>query len=276
MATYVAGDIQGCYDQLRRVLDKAAFTPETDRLWCVGDMVNRGPQSLQTLRFLKSLGDSLVTVLGNHDLHFLAVASGAFPGSRTHTLGGLMIAADCIELFDWVRQRPLAYTEQLPTQNGTKEILMVHAGIAPGWTFSKTLACAQEVEQVLQGTDFIPFLESMYGDEPDMWHDDLRGTDRLRAITNILSRIRFCTAEGRMNLKVKTGADTAPADSEPWFNFQRLQENQLLLFGHWAALEGRTGIDNIVALDTGCVWGRCLTLMRLEDGERISVSCSDV
>jgi bis(5'-nucleosyl)-tetraphosphatase (symmetrical) len=239
-------------------------------------MVNRGPQSLQTLRFLKSLGDSVVTVLGNHDLHFLAVASGAFAGSKSHTLGDVMMAHDCIELFDWVRQRPLAYTEQLATQHGTKQILMVHAGIAPDWTFSKALACAQEVEQVLQGTDFIPFLEGMYGDQPDRWRDDLTGINRLRVITNILSRIRFCTADGRMNMKVKTGADTAPLDYQPWFNFQQLQEDQLLVFGHWATLEGRSGIHNIVALDTGCVWGRCLTLMRLEDGERISVSCSDV
>ena len=276
MATYVAGDIQGCYDQLRRVLDKVAFTPGSDRLWCVGDMINRGPQSLQTLRFLKGLGDAVTTVLGNHDLHFLAVASGAFREAKANTLMPVMDADDCIELFDWVRSRPLAHYEHLPTKDGAKHFLMVHAGIAPSWNFGKTIACAQEVERVLQGTDFIPFLERMYGDQPDTWRDDLVGMDRLRVITNILTRIRFCTADGRMNLKIKTGISTAPANFQPWYTFQQLDVDKELLFGHWATLDGHTGIANIHALDTGCVWGRCLTLMRLEDGERISVSCSDV
>ncbi|MES2623802.1 MAG: symmetrical bis(5'-nucleosyl)-tetraphosphatase [Pseudomonadota bacterium] len=276
MATFAVGDIQGCYDQLRRLLDKAAFTPETDRLWCVGDMINRGPQSLQTLRFLKSLGTSVVAVLGNHDLHFLAVASGAFRDAKVNTMQDLMNAPDCIELFDWVRTRPLAYNEKLATQKGDKDFLMVHAGIPPNWTFEKAVACSKEVEEVLQGTDFIPFLERMYGDQPDVWDDKLTGTDRLRVITNILTRIRFCTLEGRMNLKIKTSANTAPANFQPWYNFQKLPKDRIMLFGHWATLEGHTGISNIHALDTGCVWRRCMTLMRLEDGERISVSCNDV
>jgi bis(5'-nucleosyl)-tetraphosphatase (symmetrical) len=276
VATYVAGDIQGCYDQLRRVLDKAAFTPEADRLWCVGDLINRGPQSLKTLRFLKSLGDSVTTVLGNHDLHFLAVASGAFREAKVNTLADIIHASDCIELFDWVRSQPLAHYEYLPTDSGDKHFLMVHAGIVPGWSFEQTVGYAKEVEQVLKSTDFIPFLERMYGDQPDTWRDDLKGIDRLRVITNIFTRIRFCTAEGRMNLKIKTSADTAPANFQPWYKFQQLAHDQAILFGHWATLDGHTGIGNIHALDTGCVWGRCLTLMRLEDGKRIAVSCSDV
>jgi bis(5'-nucleosyl)-tetraphosphatase (symmetrical) len=258
------------------VLDKAAFTPGTDRLWCVGDMINRGPQSLQTLRFLKSLGNSVTAVLGNHDLHFLAITSGAFTDAKANTLKHVMQADDCIELFDWVRHQPLAHYEHLPTNDGVKHFLMVHAGITPGWTFAKTIACAQEVEQVLQSTDFIPFLKHMYGDQPDMWDDKLSGIDRLRVITNILTRIRFCMADGSMNLKIKTGAHTGPENFLPWYKFQQLADDEQILFGHWATLDGHTGITNIHALDTGCVWRRCLTMMRLEDGERISVSCKDV
>jgi bis(5'-nucleosyl)-tetraphosphatase (symmetrical) len=215
-------------------------------------------------------------VLGNHDLHFLAVASGAFRDAKVNTLEDILQADDCVELFDWVRSCPLVHRETLATAQGNQDFLMVHAGIAPGWSFDQTRARAQEVEQILQGADFIPFLEQMYGDQPDTWHEQLTGIERLRIITNTLTRIRFCTPQGRMNMKIKTGPDKAPADLKPWFDFQQLAPGQQLLFGHWATLDGHTGMTNIQALDTGCVWGRCLTLLRLEDGERIAVSCADV
>src|SRR5690606_35185858 len=242
-----------------------AFVPGSDYLWSVGDYINRGPKSLETLRFLKSLGTSFTGVLGNHDLHFLAVASGANRGGKIKTLRPLLDAHDCAELFDWMRQQPMAHLQQLASPSGQYQYLMVHAGIVPGWTFSEALGYAREVEAALQGPDFMQFLEQMYGDQPDTWDRSLTGMERLRVISNILTRIRFCTAQGKLNLQVKSGLGTAPPDYQPWFAFQQLAADCKILFGHWATINGNTGRDDIIGLDTGCVWGRCMTVLRLDD-----------
>lgn len=276
MAIYAVGDIQGCHDELRRLLDLVQFSPAQDRLWCVGDMVNRGPLSLETLRYLRSLGSAFTGVLGNHDLHFLALACGAFTEGKTRSLRTLLDAPDCQELFEWVRHLPLAHREKVATSSGLTTFLMVHAGIAPGWRFKQTVKLANEVEAALQGREYRQFLGDMYGNKPDQWSDELEGSKRLRVITNVLTRIRFCTPEGRMDFTVKSEADNAPPGYVPWFTLQEPRQHKVLLFGHWAMLHGRTNRSDIVGLDTGCVWGRAMTLLRLDTGERHQVSCSHV
>jgi bis(5'-nucleosyl)-tetraphosphatase (symmetrical) len=274
VATYAVGDIQGCYDELRRLLDLVDFSPARDQLWCVGDMVNRGPRSDQTLRFLRSLGDAFTGVLGNHDLHFLAVACGAYTEGKVRTLRPLLDAPDCGELFEWVRQLPLAHYQRVPGPGGERKVLMVHAGIAPDWKFKQTVRLAHEVEAALQGEDYREFLRQMYGNKPSRWDEDLEGMARLRVITNVLTRIRFCTASGNLDFDTKSGPDAAPDGYEPWFHFQEQRPDKLLVFGHWAMLNGRTERSDIVGLDTGCVWGRAMTLLRLEDEQRFQVSCA--
>jgi bis(5'-nucleosyl)-tetraphosphatase (symmetrical) len=276
MAIYAVGDIQGCHDELRRLLDLVKFSPDRDRLWCVGDMVNRGPQSLEALRFLRSLGSAYTGVLGNHDLHFLALSCGAFTEGKTRSLRALLDAPDCQELFEWVRSLPLAHREKVDTDTGLTTFLMVHAGIAPGWKFKQAVKLASEVEAALRGPDYKQFLTDMYGNKPDQWSDDLTGSKRLRVITNVLTRIRFCTPEGRMDFAVKTEAETAPPGHVPWFTLQEPRAHKVLLFGHWAMLDGKTNRSDIIGLDTGCVWGRAMTLLRLDTGERHQVSCSHV
>jgi bis(5'-nucleosyl)-tetraphosphatase (symmetrical) len=273
MAIYVVGDIQGCYDPLRRLLDTIRFDPAQDRLWSVGDLVNRGPQSLATLRFLKSLGGAFTSVLGNHDLHLLALNSGAFTQTKKSTLQELLNAPDCGELCEWLRHFPLAYKEETLALGGVKKVLLVHAGLAPGWTFREAQKAAREVEAELHGANYKDYLSAMYGDKPDCWDNSLKGMARLRVITNILTRIRFCTPAGRLDLQAKEGLDTAPAGMRPWYEFVNIKPNRLLLFGHWAALNGQTGIANVQGVDTGCVWGRCLTALRLDTGERLAVNC---
>lgn len=275
MAIYVVGDIQGCYDPLRHLLDKAGFDPSRDRLWCVGDFINRGPKSLETLRFLKSLGETFTGVLGNHDLHFLAAWCGAYKEGKFQSLQALLKAPDCEELAEWLRGLPLAHRASVASTAGTTDVLMVHAGIAPGWSFAQAVARAGEIEAALRQPDYRAFLKAMYGDEPDTFTDALRGMDRLRVITNVLTRLRFCTPDGKLDMKNKDEADTAAPGYRPWFEFQSLQPAQIILFGHWAMLDGRTGRSNIIGLDTGCVWGRALTLLRLDDGRKFSVSCGE-
>ena len=270
MAIYAVGDIQGCYKPLRKLLRKIGFKPGSDRLWCVGDLINRGPKSLETLRLLRDMDDSLVTVLGNHDLHFLAVHEGCAPMRRKDRLRELLAAPDCGELADWLRGKPLAHGETIDTESGPRRFLMVHAGMAPDWSIGKTLALAAEVETALGGKPR-KFLSHMYGDEPSLWDDDLCKQRRLRVITNYLTRIRFCDSHGRLRLDLKEGIDTAPPGYKPWFRWQRPEEDTDIVFGHWAAIEGVTGVDRVHALDTGCVWGGKLTAMRLEDGRRFSV-----
>ncbi|MEP3350720.1 MAG: symmetrical bis(5'-nucleosyl)-tetraphosphatase [Marinomonas sp.] len=269
MATYAIGDIQGCLPQLVQLLEQINYQAEEDRLWFAGDLINRGPASLETLRFIKSLGDSAKVVLGNHDLHLLAVAHGHGDLKRKDTLAEVLMASDRDELMNWLRNQPLChYDPQLNT-------IMTHAGIPPCWNLDKTLSLAAEVEEKLKSDTVDDFFAAMYGNTPRKWSDDLTGMDRLRAITNYLTRMRFCDENSKLDLKSKEGINTAVKGYAPWFNYPtQLPENCHIVFGHWAAIEGITHQDNIHALDTGCVWGGSLTALRLEDRQRFSTSCS--
>ncbi len=271
MTVYAIGDIQGCYKPLMKLLKKVKFTAGSDELWCVGDLINRGPKSLDTLRFLSDIDDSVEVVLGNHDLHYLAIYYECAPARSKDTLQSLLDAPDGYELSEWLRSKPLAHHDSLETSFGIQKYLMVHAGIAPQWSLQKTLDCAAEVELVLHSKKFRKFLKKMYGDQPDCWSNDLQGWKRLRVITNYLTRLRFCAADGKMNLNIKQGLAYAPAGYQPWFEYERITPKTNILFGHWAALEGFTGKEHVHALDTGYVWGRELTMMRLEDHKLFSV-----
>ena len=272
MSTYVVGDIQGCYQALNRLLDKIGFAPGTDQLWCVGDLVNRGPDSLKTLRFLHRLGDDVRVVLGNHDLHFIAVFESCAGARSSDSLRKLLNAPDCQQLSDWLRQQPLALHDCLPTESGLENFLMVHAGVAPRWSLQKTLNLAAEVELALQGRGRHEYLRNMYGNEPIRWYDKLEGPARLRTITNYLTRLRFCDDIGSLRLDIKEGLCAAPVGFRPWFDYEKITPQATILFGHWAALEGYTGKSHVYALDTGCVWGRRLTALRLEDKRLYSVA----
>lgn len=265
MSTYVVGDIQGCYKSLRDLLKKIHFSANTDSLWCVGDLINRGPQSLDTLRLLQDMDHATRIVLGNHDLHFLAIHYGCAPSGSKDSLGALLNASDAPELAHWLRHKPLVHFDCLDTDQGLQHFLMMHAGIAPAWSLQQTLEHAAEVEVCLQGDDFEAFLKHMYGDTPNRWHDKLQGLDRLRVITNYLTRVRLCDDIGTLNLKHKSGLAGISKPFKAWFEFEKLSPAINLVFGHWASLEGYTGKSHVYALDTGCVWGRQLTAMRLED-----------
>ena len=268
MATYAVGDVQGCLDPLKRVLDQVRFDPGTDRLWLVGDLVNRGPDSLGTLRFVRELGPAAVAVLGNHDLHLLAVALTERAPRRKDTLEPILMAPDREPLLDWLRRLPLVHHDpQL-------DAVMVHAGIPFTFSLDDALARSREVEAVIGGPEPGAFFDHMYGNEPAKWDPALTGVDRLRVIVNFFTRMRFIDQEGRLDLATKEGVEEAPGGFFPWF--ERLHpdfERRHIVFGHWAALEGRGTPANCLALDTGCCWGRCLTLMRLEDGQRFSTDC---
>jgi bis(5'-nucleosyl)-tetraphosphatase (symmetrical) len=276
MATYVVGDIQGCFEPLQRLLANVAFSPSRDQLWSVGDMVNRGPQSLETLLFLEQLGAAFTGVLGNHDLHFLALASKVNALGKAKSLRPLLDSPACSRLFEWVRQLPLAHRQRVQTDQGPRQVLMVHAGIAPDWSFSSAVEFAAEVSAALRESSYVELLRGMYGDEPHRWDPALQGIERLRVITNVLTRLRFCTTTGDMNMTDKGEADTAPPGYRPWFDYHYPAGDELLLFGHWATLEGLTNRSNILGLDTGCVWGRCMTLLHLEKLERVTVSCQEM
>lgn len=271
MTTYAIGDIQGCYKPLIKLLTSINFNPATDKLWCVGDLINRGPKSLDTLRYLRDIDDAVEIVLGNHDLHFLAIFYGCAPVRNKDTLDKLLSAPDVEELSNWLRHKPLAHFDTIETSMGLQDYLMIHAGIAPQWSLQKTLDYAAEVELALQGEEFLKFLRKMYGDQPDRWDNTLTGMKRLRVITNYLTRVRFCSAEGTMDLNIKEGLAYAPEGYQPWFEYESVSRKTNILFGHWAALEGITGKERVYALDTGCVWGRELTLMRLDDKKLFSV-----
>jgi len=267
VTTFVVGDIQGCLGALHCVLEKAGFQAGRDRLWCAGDLVNRGPDSLGTLRFLYSMRADLVTVLGNHDLHLLAVAAGVARLSRGDNLQPILEAADRDLLLDWLRQQPLLHRDQGAT--------LVHAGILPNWSVAKATTLASEVETALRGPDYREFLAAMYGNEPALWHDSLTGPRRLRLITNILTRMRFCRADGSLDLRSKGPRPDPDSDARAWFShWPRLPDGERILFGHWAALEGRSDRDDIVALDTGCVWGGALSLYALDTGRWTRCDCA--
>jgi len=261
MATYAIGDIQGCFDELQALLQLVEFSYD-DTLWIAGDLVNRGPKSLETLRYLKSLGDQALCVLGNHDLHLLAVYFGSSPRKRSDTLNSILDAPDCEELLSWLRKQKLLVLDS------TNQFVMTHAGIPPCWSIKKTKKRAKEIEKVLDSTLAKEFFDHMYGNQPDTWSADLEGWERLRLITNYLTRMRFCSAEGKLDFSAKGTLDSQPDGYRPWFELPRkdISENNIrILFGHWAALEGVTTGENIYALDTGCVWGNKLTALRLDD-----------
>lgn len=269
MTLYAVGDVQGCLAPLQCLLKQADFSPSRDQLWLAGDLVNRGPQSLETLRFVRDLGSSGTAVLGNHDLHLLAVAHNVERLKKSDTLTPILEAADRADLIDWLRQQKLVHHD--PERNLT----MVHAGIPPQWTVKKALKRAQEVESVLQNdTELLPYLDGMYGNYPAKWDKELQGIERLRLITNYFTRMRFCKADGTLELQSKEGLDQAPQGFAPWFSHpERKTRGQTLIFGHWAALEGQCTEPDVHALDTGCVWGNALTLMNMTTGERLSCSC---
>ncbi|MDD0973406.1 symmetrical bis(5'-nucleosyl)-tetraphosphatase [Pseudomonas fontis] len=271
MATYAVGDLQGCLQPLKCLLERVNFNPAVDRLWLVGDLVNRGPESLETLRFLYAMRESLVCVLGNHDLHLLATWHNVERLKKNDTLREILDAPDAGELLDWLRRLKLLHYDE---QRG---IALVHAGIPPQWTLGKALELAGEVEQVLRDDNrFKPYLDGMYGNEPSKWHKDLQGVSRLRVITNYFTRMRFCTADGKLDLKGKEGADTAPPGYKPWFAHKdRRSRHVKIIFGHWAALEGKCKVPGVIALDTGCVWGGAMTLYNVDSGEFHRCECTD-
>ena len=270
MAVYAVGDIQGCLQPLKCLLREVNFEPGKDVLWSVGDVVNRGPKCLKTLRFLYEMRDSLVMVLGNHDLHLLAVAYGTRKPSRSDTLDKILKAPDRDELLHWLRHRPLVHHEYDHT--------LVHAGIPPQWSVAEALARAREVEDALRGEACLDFLSNMYGNEPALWSDDLQGMERLRVITNYLTRMRYCTKKGLLDLQSK-GPEPNPAGDKKvsaWFSHKkRKTANDRIVFGHWASLEGRTDSPLAIGVDTGCVWGGALSFYRLDDGARFSCRCKD-
>lgn len=259
MATYAIGDVQGCYDSLMALLKKIDYDEQKDTLWFSGDLVNRGPKSLQTLRFIKGLGDKAVSVLGNHDLHLLALYYSNGNKKKSDTLEDILNASDCEELMDWLRHQPLVHRDK------SLNALMVHAGIPPNWSAKKARKRSKEVEEFIQSPDFKDFFDSMYGNNPDRWNKSLQGIDRLRIIVNYFTRMRFCTQNGQLDLLTKEGLDKEPQGFSPWFELNRKAKETRIFFGHWAALEGKADEKNVFALDTGCVWGSQLSAIRLED-----------
>lgn len=268
MTTYAVGDIQGCFDQLDDLLALIEFDPQEDILWVAGDLVNRGPDSLETLRFLKSLGDRCVAVLGNHDLHLLAVATGSVRNRNQDTLLPILNAPDRDELLEWLRHRPLVH--HCPDSNYT----MVHAGIPPIWSLKVALNRSAEVEALLRSDQYRDLLKNMYGDEPVYWNKNLKGWPRLRVIINYLTRMRFCREDGTLDLDQKSSPENAPKGFMPWYQHaNRKCAGQNIIFGHWAALEGKVSEPDVHALDTGCVWGGQLTALNLETQELTSLQC---
>ena len=277
MALYLIGDIQGCDEALERLLTHIAFSPSRDTLYLLGDLVNRGPHNAQVLRRLMALGSSAQCLLGNHDLHLLAVSRGVRKPNTQDTIQDILTAPDSAELLHWLRH------QQMAMQVG--QVLMVHAGVLPQWTAQQTMALAGEVETVLRSDDWVQFMPQMYGGMPNVWHDDLTGADRLRVIVNALTRLRFCDAQGAMDFSMKESADQAPAHLMPWFDVPgRLSADVRIAFGHWSTVHIEDRPD-VICLDDGCVWGGCLSAAKLDASkallsmseapawERLSVKC---
>ena len=265
MSTYAIGDLQGCYNPLQRLLEQIKFAPESDILWLVGDLVNRGPQSLEVLRFIKSLGEAAVTVLGNHDLHLLALVAGFGRVHKSDTFGPILAASDRDELLHWLQHRPLAWRE--------REFLLLHAGLMPSWSTDDAMRLAAEAEAVLQHPDARDFFAQMYGDSPRAWQEDLQGMDRIRVIVNSLTRMRYCTAQGEMDFREKGAPGSQAPGLYPWFDVpERRSADTTIIMGHWSTL-GLIHRPNLLALDTGCLWGGELTAVRLEDREVFTTAC---
>ena len=269
MATYAIGDVQGCLTQLIELLEVIQYQQEVDELWFAGDLINRGPQSLETLRFIHSLGDKAKVILGNHDLHLLALSHGYGRLKRSDTITDILNAVDRDSLLDWLQQQPLVH------YNASLQCIMTHAGIPPCWNLQQTLDLANEVHAVLISDQADSFFDVMYGNEPALWDENLSGMDRIRTIVNYLTRMRFCTPEGKLDLKSKEGPETALKSYAPWFTYPtQMPSDMHLVFGHWAALEGQVNLPKIHAVDTGCVWGGQLTALRLEDKHLFSTPCN--
>lgn len=266
MGTYAIGDIQGCFDSFRRLLDRCGFDPASDRLWLVGDLVNRGPRSLETLRFVRDLGAAATTVLGNHDLSLLMAAEGFGKRGKGDTFEHVLGAPDCDELLRWLRHQPLCHAEG--------GYCLVHAGLLPQWTVSQARALAAEVEMALTGPDWRELMANMWGSEPASWDDGLTGWPRLRVIINAMTRMRFCSPDGVMDFRIKGEVSKAPPGFIPWFQVPgRRSADTVLVTGHWSAL-GLKILPNLLAIDSGCLWGGALTAIRLEDRAMYQVECA--
>lgn len=269
MSTYAIGDIQGCHDELRALLDRLNFDPARDRLWLAGDLVNRGPDSLKTLRLLRSLGDSVQAVLGNHDLHLLACAAAAEPPGAKDSFQDVLDAPDREELLAWLAARPLMHRDQ------TLGVTMLHAGLAPQWTIERAMQLAAEAQAVLSGPGAVDFFHHMYGNRPARWDDDLGGHARTRFVVNCFTRLRYCHADGRLALRLKSAPDPQRSDILPWFAVPgRASRGHRIVFGHWSTL-GRIEWPehSVYGLDTGCVWGGSLSALALETGAITSLAC---
>jgi len=263
MATYLIGDIHGCYREFRALLDKAGFDPANDKLWSVGDLIGRGPQALETLEFCVSLGDSFSCVLGNHDLHALAGLCETRKYNPKDRTEDLMASPDKDFWIDWLRNQPLLLSDT------DTETVVVHAGIYPGWSIEQAQALASEAENVLRSEHFLSYVKDMYGNEPAIWQDNLEGVDRWRFIINSLTRMRYCTPDGRLDLNWKEPpSEPAPDNLKPWFELAN-PGNHTVVFGHWASLMGETHSPQFIGLDTGCVWGQKLRLMELKSRQFI-------
>jgi len=269
MATYAIGDVQGCFEQLQQLLKHIGFDPAADRLRFAGDLVNRGPRSLDVLRFVRALGDSAISVLGNHDLHLLATAKGERRVSKGDTFGEILQAPDCEELLDWLRRRPLMH------ENPESGLVLVHAGLSPQWSLERARHCARELEEVIRGPRLKSFLKHMYGNEPRRWDGDLTGHARLRYITNAFTRMRYCTPDGTLDFSEKNPPGRQSAELLPWFAVpQRRNRGVPVVFGHWATLQIEHELDpafGVHHIDTGCVWGGPLSALREDDGMMFSV-----
>ena len=265
MATYVVGDIQGCRASLEALLAEAGFGA-ADSLLCVGDLVNRGPDSLGTLRFARALGDRFSCVLGNHDLHFLAMVYGGHPHRRSDTMAELLAAPDCLDLAEWLRRMPLLIEHD--------DVVIVHAGIPHLWNLAMTRALAGEVEAVLRGPGHARYFTELYGNEPARWNDGLTGMARHRLITNYFTRMRLVAADGTLEFSHKGDLIDVPPGYSAWFAYPP-RHAKTVVFGHWASLDGATGTQRAIGLDTGCVWGRTMTALRLDDRRLITVRAVD-
>ncbi len=268
MPTYAIGDVQGCLPPLKELLQKIHYQPGNDQLWFTGDLINRGYDSLETLRFIKALPNTIV-VLGNHDLALLAVNQGAIKPHPKDTMEEILMASDKQALLDWLKARPLLHHD--PKLGFT----LTHAGIYPLWDLKKAQLLAKEVEQCLQGPDSDNYLKNLFGNLPTTWNDNLTGWDRLRFITNAFTRMRFCNENAELDLKAKGNPRLHP-ELIPWFAFPgRVMAKRKIIFGHWAALNMETTQEEVYPLDSGCVWGNCLTALCLENEQRVSIDCKD-
>ena len=271
MPTYVIGDVQGCYPELRSLLRECGFDARRDRLWFTGDLVNRGPCSLDVLRFVADLGDRARVVLGNHDLHLVASARGARRPRSKDTFHDVLEAADGEALIDWLRRRPMIHHDP------ERAFVMVHAGIAPAWTVGDAIGYGEELSRALEAPDHRRLLRNMYGNEPDRWRDSLTGIDRLRFIANAFTRMRYCHADGRLDVTESRPPGDQDPSLTPWFTLRDGGADRVgIVFGHWATLQLRAALPrtlHVRHVDTGCVWGGSLTALRIEDDREFSIDC---